>query len=85
MLPHTVYYAQDVFSQGKKEMYLFLAGTSWDPNNVAMKQEHMGALSGDSSGSTVSHMFLFFGYSHCVLLPVVTEEHSCRTGKREKK
>ncbi|XP_026195590.1 nuclear receptor coactivator 7 isoform X2 [Anabas testudineus] len=30
----------------------YLQGTSWDPNNVAMKQEHMGALSGDSSGST---------------------------------
>lgn len=59
LLPRTVYCAQDVLSQGMKEMYFFLTGTSWDPNNAAVKQEHMGGLSGDSTGSTVSHMFFF--------------------------
>lgn len=66
-------------------MSFFLTGTSWDANNAAVIQEHMGGLSGDSTGSTVSHMFLFLvvqtsGFSFLV----ATGEHSCRTGKREK-
>lgn len=39
--------------------FFVLQGTSWDLNNAAVKQEHMGGLSGDSTDSTVSHMFLF--------------------------
>lgn len=41
---------------------LLLTGTSWDLNNAAVKQESMSGPSDDSSGSRVSHMFLFFSF-----------------------
>lgn len=44
----------------RNRSFLLLTGTSWDLNNAAVKQESVSGPSDDSSGSGVSHMFLFF-------------------------
>ncbi len=53
LLPHTC--AQDVLAW-QKLIILSLTGTSWDLNNAAVKQEHVGGPSGDSTSSRVSHI-----------------------------
>lgn len=59
---------------------LFLTGTSWDLNNAAVKQEHMGGPSGDSASSGVSHMSLTVQALLCFLCAL--RSSAVGTGKR---
>ena len=82
-LPHTAAVLRMFCHQARhKLILLLLTGTSWDLNNTAVKQEHMGGPSDDSTGSRVSHMFLFLTFQALSCFLCALRSSAVGTGKR---